>query len=70
MVLNGQGQGCHPLGDVLCRDLDTVLSEQGSGCRFLSDALPRCLGVVLNDQGSSYLAFDGRVGGKEASRAN
>lgn len=63
MVLNGQGQGRHPLGDVLCRDLDTVLSEQGSGCRFLSDALPRCLGVVLNDQGSSYLAFDGRVGG-------
>jgi hypothetical protein len=51
MVLNGQGPGHHPLGDVSYLDLD----EQGSGCHILSDALHRRLGVVKNEQGSSYL---------------
>jgi hypothetical protein len=27
MVLNGQGSSCHPLGNVLYLDLDTVLNE-------------------------------------------
>jgi hypothetical protein len=27
MVSNGQGPGCHPLGDTSYLDLDTVLSE-------------------------------------------
>jgi hypothetical protein len=27
MVLNGQGSGCHPLGDASYLDLDTVLNE-------------------------------------------
>jgi hypothetical protein len=27
MMLNGQGSGRHPLGDVLYLDLDTVLNE-------------------------------------------
>jgi hypothetical protein len=55
MVLNEQGPGCHPLGDVLYLDLDTVLNEQGSGRRILSDALHRRPGVVKNEQGFSHL---------------
>jgi hypothetical protein len=34
MVLNGQGLGCHLLGDTLYLDLNTVLNEQGSGRRI------------------------------------
>ena len=56
MVLNGQGPGQHPLGDVLCRDLGKVSSEQGSGRHFLSGALHWRPGVVKNKQGSSHLS--------------
>ena len=56
MVLNGQGPGRHPLGDVPCHDLGMVSSEQGSGRRFLSGALHRRPGVVENEQGSSHLS--------------
>jgi hypothetical protein len=55
MVLNRQWSGCHPLGDALYLDLDTVLNEQGSGHRILSDALHHHPGVVKNEQGSSHL---------------
>jgi hypothetical protein len=55
MVLNGQGSGRHPLGDMPYLDLDTVLNEQGSGRRILSDALHRCPSVVKNEQGSLHL---------------
>jgi hypothetical protein len=55
MVLNGQGPGCHPLGNASYLDLDTVLNEQGSGRRILSDALHRRPGVVKNEQEPSHL---------------
>jgi hypothetical protein len=55
MMLNGQGPGHHPLGDVSYLDLDTVLNEQKSGRRILSDALQCHPGVVKNEQESSHL---------------
>jgi hypothetical protein len=55
MVLNGQGPGHHPLGDVPYLDLDTVLNKQGSGRCILSDALHRRPGVVKNEQRFSHL---------------
>jgi hypothetical protein len=55
MVLNGQGLGHHPIGDVLYLDLNMVLNEQGLVRRILSDVLHRRPGVVKNEQGSSHL---------------
>ena len=46
MVLNGEGSGRHPLGDVSCCD-----HEEGSGRRFLSGMLHRRPGVVKISKG-------------------
>jgi hypothetical protein len=46
MVLNGQDPGLQPLGDVSCRDLDTVSSDKGLDHYFLSGMLHQRLGVV------------------------
>jgi hypothetical protein len=69
MVLNGQDPGLQPLGDVSCRDLDTVSSDKGLDHYFLSGMLHQRLGVVKMCKGLHFISSTG-VKSKKASRTN